>query len=306
MIFEGAPQFWIDAWSSSNADPPTALLSRGRGGDVVPDPDCSLRFPNSFSRPKNKELRRYLFAILQPLLLCSCAWVSLSAAAVAQSDHFASLQGNQELRPSTDKQELRSSFERDGHVIPGTPTEYHRISAVGRLEWFARATFGKTSLVGGIFSAGLGTAVDSPSEYGPHWEGFGKRYGMRLTGISTGNAIEASFGAALDGEDPRYFHTVHAPFGSRVKNIVDLTFRAYHADGERHLAYARYTATFGNNFLSNTWRVPSESDWQHALIRTAEGFGDRALSNTFREFMPQVWRKIRHKPDPFPADVHRP
>lgn len=297
MILEGAPQLWIDAWSSSNADPSTALLSRGRCGDTVPDPDCSLTFTNSFSRPKNKELRRYLFAILQPLLLCSCALASPPTAAAAQSDHFASLQ---------DKQELLSSFERDGHVVPESPAEYHRISAEGRLEWIARATVGRTSLVGGIFSAGLGTAVDSPSEYGPHWEGFGKRYGMRLTGISTGNAIEASLGAALNGEDPRYFHTIHRPFGSRVKNIVDLTFRAYQNDGERHLAYARYAATFGNNFLSNAWRAPSEADWQHALIRTAEGFGDRALSNTFREFMPQVLRKLRHKPDPFPADVHRP
>ena len=31
----------------------------------------------------------------------------------------------------------------------------------------------------------------TPSEYGPHWEGYGKRYGIRLTGIATGNAMEA-------------------------------------------------------------------------------------------------------------------
>ena len=83
-----------------------------------------------------------------------------------------------------------------------------------------------------------------------------------------------------------------------MKNIVDLTFRAYHPDGERHLAYARYAATFGNNALSNSWRAQSEADWQHALVRTAEGFGARALSNTFREFFPQAIRKLRHKPDP--------
>lgn len=126
---------------------------------------------------------------------------------------------------------------------------------------------------------------------------------MRLTGISTGNAIEVTLGAAL-GEDPRYFHAIHSPFGSRAKNIVDLTFRAYRADGVRHLAYARYTATFGNNFLSDTWRVHSEADWQHALIRTAEGFGGRALSNVFDEFAPEIWRKIRHKPEPSPPGTN--
>lgn len=180
---------------------------------------------------------------------------------------------------------------------PDPPVDYHPITPRGRLKWFAHSTVGGSSLVGGLFSSALGTAIDSPSEYGPHWEGFGKRYGMRLTGVSTGNAMEATLGAAW-GEDPRYFPAIRSPFGSRVKNIVDLTFRAYGSDGERHLAYARYTATAGNNFLSNSWRAPSESDWQHALVRTAEGFGVRALSNTFREFLPQAVRKLRHKPEP--------
>lgn len=177
------------------------------------------------------------------------------------------------------------------------PIEYKPITPRERLAWFVRSTVGGTSFVGGLFSSGLGTAVDTPSEYGPHWEGFGKRYGMRLTGISTGNAMEATLGAGW-GEDPRYFSVNHSHFGSRVKNIVDLTFRAYQADGERHLAYARYAATFGNNILSNEWRAASEANWQHALVRTAEGFGVRALSNTFREFLPQGLRKLRHKPEP--------
>lgn len=60
----------------------------------------------------------------------------------------------------------------------------------------------------------------------------------------------------------------------RAKNIVDLTFRSYRKDGERYPAYARYAADLGNNFLSNTWRVSSEADWQHALVRSAEGMGN--------------------------------
>lgn len=236
-----------------------------------------------------RELRRQLIAIFhQPVfhhsLLFSCLCLSLLTAAAAQTPPAPS-QGNQ-ANPL--------SFERDYFAVPATPADYSVLSGRGRLNWFVNSTVGKTSLVGGVFSAGLGTATDSPTEYGPHWAGFGKRYGMRLTGVSTGNAIESSLGAAW-GEDPRYFHTVHRPFSSRVKNVVDLTFRAYGPDGERHLAYARYSATLGSNFLSNTWRAPSEADWQHALLRTAEGFGGRALSNVFSEFAPEAWRKIRHK-----------
>jgi hypothetical protein len=219
------------------------------------------------------------------LLVCECAWLMATAAGWAQAGGAPANRGRQKagfiLTPRL-------------KATPQTAGEYQAITGKQRVEWFAISTVGPTSLTGGLFSAGLGTALDKPAEYGPHWEGFGKRYGMRLTGVSTGNLMEASLGAAW-GEDPRYFNAAGRPFGRRVENIVDLTFRAYQPDGQRHLATARYAATFGNNFLSNLWRTDGEADWQHALIRTAEGFGGRALSNTVSEFLPQVWGKIRHR-----------
>ncbi len=91
------------------------------------------------------------------------------------------------------------------------PTTYIPITPHQRVAWFANSTVGTRSLAGGLFAAGFGTARDAPHEYGPHWEGFGKRYGMRLTGVSTGNAMEASLGS-LWGEDPRYFRAAGLPF----------------------------------------------------------------------------------------------
>lgn len=180
---------------------------------------------------------------------------------------------------------------------PKSPADYVSITGKQRLDWFVVTTVGPKSLLGGIFSAAYGTATNQPKEYGPHWEGFGKRYGMRLTGVSTGNAMEAGLGA-IWGEDPRYFHTAHQTFGGRVKNVIDLTFRAYGRDGQRHPAYARYIAIAGNNFLSNTWRASSENDASDAALRTAEGFGTRALSNAFSEFVTLVWNKHRHDSGP--------
>ncbi len=182
---------------------------------------------------------------------------------------------------------------REAHSVPQSPSDYRPITPDKRMKWFVRATVGPQSLTGGLFSAGFGTAINSPHEYGTHWSGFGDRYGMRLTGISTGNAMEAGLGAVW-GEDPRYFRAAGQPFKRRVLNILDLTARSYRRDGERHLAYARYSADLGNNFLSNTWRVPSDSTASRAMIRSAEGMGGRALSNTFREFWPNVARLIHH------------
>jgi hypothetical protein len=174
-------------------------------------------------------------------------------------------------------------------------TDYVPITPEQRLKWFVRSTVGVESLVfAGPITAGWGTAFDHPHEYGTSWEGFGQRYGMRLTGVSIGNAMEASLGT-LWGEDPRYFRTEGQPFKKRVMNILDLTFRAYREDGERHFAYARMAGNVGNNFLSNTWRVPSDSNFQSASIRVAEGIGDKFVGNAAYEFFPDVLKWLRGK-----------
>ena len=161
------------------------------------------------------------------------------------------------------------------------------IDAEGRLVWFARSSVGPASLAGGLMSAGWGTMLNTPREYGPHWAGFGKRYAMRLTGVVTGNAIEAGLGAAW-GEDPRYPRAAGQPFGGRVRQVVRMTFLARRAEGGTMPAYARYAAIAGNNFLSNTWRESSEADTRHAAMRIGTGFAGRMASNAFREFWPSV------------------
>jgi hypothetical protein len=170
---------------------------------------------------------------------------------------------------------------------------YTPITGEQRFKWAVKSTIGLKSLaLSGVISAGWGTIFNKPPEYGTNFDGFAKRYGMRLTGVSTGNAIEASLGMAW-GEDPRYFRVPEKKFWDRVGNTADLTFRARRPDGKYHLAYARYTGTAGNNFLSNIWRVESESSVGDALSRTATGFAGKFASNLFDEFWPDVWKKLK-------------
>lgn len=176
-----------------------------------------------------------------------------------------------------------------------TPNPDEPISAVGRLQWFAKSTVGPETLLGGTISAGFGTWTNQPHEYGTHWDGFGARYGMRLTGVATSNAMEASLGA-IWGEDPRYYRAgANDHFGTRVGRVVKWTFVAPDRNGNLRPAYARYIAISGNNFLSNTWREQSESDTSHALERTALGFLARMAGNTFDEFWPDVKQKVFHR-----------
>lgn len=173
--------------------------------------------------------------------------------------------------------------------------DYKPATATDRLKWFAVSTAGPTSLLlSGPLSAAWGTAFNSPEEYGPGWQGFGQRYGMRLTGVSVGNAMTAGFGA-IWGEDPRYFRSGKGSFGGRVKYVVKATFYAPYRDGTWHPAYARHLGNVGNNFLSNTWREPSENSAGDAALRCVWGLAATAGGNAFSEFWPDVWRKVTGK-----------
>jgi len=170
------------------------------------------------------------------------------------------------------------------------PSNYQFITGKQRLKWFLDSTVGPETLTVGLFSAAIGTARDAPYEYGPHWEGFAKRYGMRLSGVSTGNAIEAGLGA-LWGEDPRYFRDGTDPLKLRIRHVVVMTFTAHNREGHVMPAYARYVATPGNNFLSNTWRVDSESTNRAATLRTIWGVVGLMSKNAFTEFWPDLKQK---------------
>jgi hypothetical protein len=187
------------------------------------------------------------------------------------------------------------------NVLPNAPRaspsvpNYQPIIPAGRARWFAQSTVGpKSLLLTGPLSAAIGTARNIPSEYGTHGEGWGKRNGMRLTGIATGNLIEASLGA-MWGEDPRYFPSPTRGIWPRVNYVIRTTFLAPHADGRWRPAYARFAGDVGNNFLSNTWRADSEANTSGAVVRSVWGIVGRMGSQAFTEFWPDVRKKIFRK-----------
>jgi len=168
------------------------------------------------------------------------------------------------------------------------------ITGQQRIQWVVRGTIGPENLAGGLFSAGWGTLFDSPQVYGTHWQGFGDRYGMRLTGIAVSNTMEAGLGN-IWGEDPRYFRDGGAPFGHRIGHAVKMTFMAQDRDGKLMPAYARMIAIPGSNFLSNSWRAAGDDTVDRATIRTGLGFLGRLGGNTFKEFWPDVHQRLFHR-----------
>lgn len=187
---------------------------------------------------------------------------------------------------ASDSADLRAS-------VTGAPV-YLPISPSERLTWFANSMVGPKTLAAGVVGSAWATAWNSPKEYGPHWDGFSKRYGMRLTAVATGNAIEASLGT-LWGEDPRYFPSTERRSLTRLRHAAVMVFMARRDNGHNAPAFARYAGIVGNNIISNTWRVPSETGVSDALTRSALELAGKFAANFFDEFWPDINRKLRKR-----------
>lgn len=185
-----------------------------------------------------------------------------------------------------------ASPQSDSEPVARAIVQQRPLDRDARVRWFVNSSLGPKSLGAGVISSAWGTGFNNPEEYGPHWDGFAKRYGMRLTGIATSNAIEVGLGSVW-GEDPRYPAAGSGKMWSRVGNAAKYTFVAKRSDGSITPAYARYAGIAGGNFVSNAWRAESESTTGSALQRTGLGFAGRFASNLFDEFWPDVRNRLR-------------
>ena len=161
------------------------------------------------------------------------------------------------------------------------------ITAQERLGWILKTTLGPKNLSAGLFVSGWSTWHNEPPEYGPHWDGYAKRYGLRLSVGGTSNVIEAALGSVW-GEDPRYKRADGQPVGRRLVHVLVSTVITHNRNGDPMPAYARYIAVPGGNLVSNMWRPDSQATLANVGVRTGLGFVSRIVSNAFSEFFPDL------------------
>jgi hypothetical protein len=168
------------------------------------------------------------------------------------------------------------------------------VTQLQRLKWATVSTIGAPNLAAGVFTSAFSTAQNNPPEYGTHWDGYGKRQALRLTGAATSSLMEAELGA-LWGEDPRYRRATSTSAKSRVWHAVKTAFVAYDRNGKTIPAYARFIAIPTSNVIANSWRPDSQRTVGETTTRISLGFLSRITANTFAEFWPDIRRKLRKK-----------
>jgi len=168
------------------------------------------------------------------------------------------------------------------------------ITQAQRVKWAAYSAVGPPSLAAGLFTSAYSTWQNNPKEYGPHWDGYFKRQGLRVAGSSTSNLMEAELGA-LWGEDPRYRRATTTGAKKRIWHAVRTAFIAYDRNGNAMPAYARFVAVPTSNVIANAWQPDSQRTVGATTTRISLGFLSRIAANSFAEFWPDIRRKLRKK-----------
>jgi len=149
---------------------------------------------------------------------------------------------------------------------------------------------------GRLFLIGARAAIDhsdnNPSNWGQGAGGYAARAASHLgTAAVRENAAFAI--RAFDHEDPRYFRSPSGGLWKRAGYAISRTFVARNATGGTMPAYSVLAASFATPFIAQTWR-PEPFRAGKDLRSGATGIGIEAAGNIFREFWPDLRKKVLH------------
>lgn len=174
---------------------------------------------------------------------------------------------------------------------PSATDPYTPISTSSKAAIFAYRTIEPAALGKSLVTAGFNHWQNSPEEWGQGMAGYGRRYGHKLAT----RGVESGFGfvvAAALHEDPRYFRLSEGGLWRRVGHALKNTIATRKDDGSSSIALWRISAKVGGQFVSNAWRPDRYHPTDATLGRAAVSVGYDGLSNIFKEFWPDIRRKV--------------
>jgi hypothetical protein len=143
-------------------------------------------------------------------------------------------------------------------VMPGLKvlqpsTTYVRPNGKTRAKRYFNSMFGPVSLVQAASVAGITTWRNSPEEWGPGWEGFGKRFASNVGKGVIKDSITFGMDEALK-VDSHFYRSEKRDTGSRIKNALISPFTARKPNGKRTIGLPRLVGTYSANIIaSETW-----------------------------------------------------
>lgn len=166
----------------------------------------------------------------------------------------------------------------NGYVRPDSKTRQKR---------YVNSMFGPMALGKNVVSAGWATWRNSPEEWGPHWEGFGRRFASSLgKGI-----IKNTVSYALDESfklDSHYYRSKDKSVGAKIGNALISPVTARDKNGKRVFGFPRILGTYTASVIAaETW-YPARYTYKDGLKNGTISLGMNAAFNLVKEF---IWKK---------------
>ncbi len=163
---------------------------------------------------------------------------------------------------------------------------YVRPDKKNRIKHYAKSMFGPEALIKAVANAGISTAKNSPREWGPHWEGFGRRFSSNLgKGI-----INSTVSYGLDEAfklDSRFYRSQKRNVKARVANALISPFTARNESGKRVFGFPKIAGAYTSNVIAaETW-YPARYNYKDGLKSGTISLGMSVVFNLVREF----WKK---------------
>jgi hypothetical protein len=174
---------------------------------------------------------------------------------------------------------------------PVSPPAIAPLTVGERAQFNIRRAVGPESIVFGTLTSGIQTWRGRPEAWDRTWEGFGQRFGMRMTRSILSNSIDFSVGSAL-GTDPRYRPKGQGSFGSRLKYALGASFYHYDRSGHRVPALSRFAGIAGSNIISNQWAPEGDNTKLDVMRRCGQQVGWHIGWNVLKEFLPDIKHKL--------------
>lgn len=161
-----------------------------------------------------------------------------------------------------------------------------------RFRLYVESTFGPLPIVTQAASAGIFQALDRPPEWGQGAAGYGRRLadGLAYNAVRTTLTYGTSI---LFHEDNRYIASGRTHAGGRILFALASPFCARTDSGKHRFSISTTTGIVGGAVISRTWEPPS---WHGAAnIGRSIGYGYAGIAglNLFREFVPDLIRRLK-------------
>ncbi len=148
-----------------------------------------------------------------------------------------------------------------------------------------------------IFGAAFNTALDpifngSTNKYwGQGAEGFGRRFGTRVTQSMVKGTGQAVVGAMFR-EDPRFYPSRKQGFWPRFGFAVAHTIIVKNDSGREQLSAGRIAGAFSSGFVGMAWTPDPINTPQAALERSGTAMGGVLAGSLWKEFQPDVMKLV--------------